>query len=192
MEKERGLRRRDFLKTTAVGIAVVGLDMLPSGASAQGQKALETKKDVAFIQARAKEHYFVQRFNWAEATSLSFKEYLGIDSSLLPRAAAGFGGGFGLKGSLCGIFMGSVMAIGIKFGRNDPKDTKALATTNEKVKKFSERFETEFGSRNCLELAGYRIDTPDQFKKWVDSGGVKRCNAMMRRTVQFVVEDFLV
>jgi C_GCAxxG_C_C family probable redox protein len=122
---------------------------------------------------------------------LSFKEYFGVDSPVLPKAAAGLPG-FGLKGSLCGVFMGSVMAIGLKYGRNDPKDTKALATTNEKVKKFSDRFVKEFGSRDCIELAGYRIDTPEQFKAWVASGGVKRCNAMMQRTVKFMVEEFLV
>jgi len=122
---------------------------------------------------------------------LSFKEYFGVDSPVLPKAAAGFPG-FGLKGSLCGVFMGSVLAIGLKYGRNDMKDAKALATTNEKVKKLSERFEREFGSRNCIELAGYPIDTPEQFKKWVDSGGVKRCNAMMQRTFKIMVEEFLV
>lgn len=123
---------------------------------------------------------------------MSLKEYFGIDSPLLPRAAAGFGGGFGLKGSLCGIFMGSVMAIGIKDGRNDMKDAKALATVNEKVKKFSDRFVKEFGSRDCWELAGYRLENPEQFKAWVASGGVKRCNAMMRRTVQILIDDFQV
>jgi C_GCAxxG_C_C family probable redox protein len=123
---------------------------------------------------------------------LSFKEYFGFDSPLLPRAAAGFGGGFGLKGSLCGVFMGSVMAIGIKDGRNDARDTKALATVNEKVKKFSDRFVKEFGSRDCAELAGYRLENPEQFKAWVASGGVKRCNAMLRRTVQIAIDDFKV
>ena len=121
---------------------------------------------------------------------MSFKEYFGIESPLLPRAAAGFGGGFGLKGSLCGIFMGSVMAIGIKDGRNDAKETQALATVNEKVKKFSDRFVKEFGSRDCWELAGYRLEDPEQFKKWAETGGVKRCNAMLRRTVQILIDDF--
>ena len=122
---------------------------------------------------------------------MSFKEYFGIDSPLIPRAAAGFGGGFGLKGSLCGVFMGSVMTLGVKYGRNDPKDRKSVPILNKKVQKFSERFVKEFGSRDCLELAGYRIENREQFKAWAASGGVKRCNAMMRRTVQILIDDFL-
>jgi C_GCAxxG_C_C family probable redox protein len=158
----------------------------------QEQEALREKNDVAWVQERAREYYFVQRFNWAEATSLSFKEYLNVDSPLLPRAAAGFAGGFGLKGSLCGIFLASIMAIGLKHGRNDMKDAEALAKTNDKVKKYSERFIIEFGSRDCTELAGYHLETPEQFQAWVASGGVKRCNAMLRRNIQIMIEEFLV
>jgi C_GCAxxG_C_C family probable redox protein len=123
---------------------------------------------------------------------LSFKEYLGIDSPLIPRIATGFGGGFGLKGSLCGVLIGSIMAIGLKFGRTDIKDAQALATVNDKVKKFLARFETEFGAKDCAHLAGYQIINKDEWQKWVDSGGVKRCNAMLRRTVQVMVDEYLV
>jgi Ni,Fe-hydrogenase I small subunit len=63
MEKEKGIKRRDFIKATGVGIAVAGLDLFSSDALAQEQKALEKTKDVAWVQARAKEHYFIERFN---------------------------------------------------------------------------------------------------------------------------------
>jgi hypothetical protein len=65
MEEEKGLRRRDFIKTTAVGIgiAVAGMDMFSSDAPAQELKAPGKQKDVAWVQAKANEHYFVQRFN---------------------------------------------------------------------------------------------------------------------------------
>jgi hypothetical protein len=57
---------------------------------------------------------------------LSFKDYLEIKDSLVPRLATGFGGGIGRKGSLCGAFTGSIMAIGMKMGRTDPKDKEAV------------------------------------------------------------------
>jgi len=44
--------------------------------------------------------------------SLSFKEYLGIKDSILPKLASGLVEGLGGKGSLCGAFTGSIMAIG--------------------------------------------------------------------------------
>ena len=84
------------------------------------------------------------------------------------------------------------MAIGLKSGRNDIKDRQALLTVNAKVQNLLDRFETEFGSKDCAQLAGYRLEDKEQWKKWVDSGGVKRCNAMLRRTVQVMLDDFLV
>jgi len=191
MEKSKGLTRRDLFRTTAIGITVAGLNAFSSEAFGQNQKDV-TAKDVVLVQKKANEHHLIQRFNRAEATSLSFKECFGIDSPLLPRVAAGFGGGFGLKGSICGVLMGSIMAVGMKFGRNDIHDTQALQTVNTKVQKLLQRFDTEFGSRNCHELAGYRLEDQEQFKKWVESGGVKRCNAMLRRTVQVLFDEFLV
>ena len=56
------MNRRDFLKTTAIGVAVMGLDTSSSDALAQGQKA-DATKDLAWVQEKAKEHYLIQRFN---------------------------------------------------------------------------------------------------------------------------------
>lgn len=122
---------------------------------------------------------------------MSFKEYLGIESPLVPRAAAGLPG-FGLKGSLCGVYLASLLAIGMKHGRNDPKDTAALVKTNGLVQKFTARYVKEFGSRDCWELAGRKIDTPEGFKAWAENGGVKRCNAMIQRTAKIMVEEYLI
>jgi C_GCAxxG_C_C family probable redox protein len=52
---------------------------------------------------------------------LSFKEYLGYQDSLIPKLATGFGGGVGRKGSLCGAFTGSIMAMGMKMGKTTPR-----------------------------------------------------------------------
>jgi len=62
MEKDHRFNRRDFFKTTAIGIAVAGLDVLSSDALAQEQQA-PAGKDVAWVQAKANEHYLIQRFN---------------------------------------------------------------------------------------------------------------------------------
>jgi C_GCAxxG_C_C family probable redox protein len=89
---------------------------------------------------------------------LSFKEYFGYQDSLIPRLATGFGGGVGRKGSLCGAFTGSIMAIGMKMGRTDPKDRETLLKVYEKCQQYWEKFEKEFGSRDCYALIGYHLD----------------------------------
>jgi C_GCAxxG_C_C family probable redox protein len=119
---------------------------------------------------------------------LSFKDYLGIEDSLLPRLASGFGGGVGRKGSLCGAFTGAIMAIGMKMGRTDPKDRKTLLMVYEKCQQFWEKFEKEFGSRNCYDLIGLHLDDPEENKKWAETGGREKCTAIVEKTAGMLCE----
>jgi len=62
MKMEKGLKRRDFIKTAA-GVAGAGLSMLSLDALAQEKKAPAEKKEVAWVQEKANQYYFIQRFN---------------------------------------------------------------------------------------------------------------------------------
>jgi C_GCAxxG_C_C family probable redox protein len=119
---------------------------------------------------------------------LSFKDYLGLEGSLLPRLASGFGGGVGRKGSLCGAFTGGIMAIGMKMGRTDPKDRKTLLEVYDKCQQFWEKFEKEFGSRNCYDLIGLHLDDPEENKKWAETGGREKCTAIVEKTAGMLCE----
>lgn len=120
--------------------------------------------------------------------SLSFKEYLGYQDSIVPKLATGFGGGVGLKGSLCGALTGSVMAIGMKIGRDDPKDRKAALNVYEKCREFWDQFEKEFGSGDCYKLIGYHLDSPEENKQWSASGGREKCAAIVEKTARMLCE----
>jgi C_GCAxxG_C_C family probable redox protein len=121
---------------------------------------------------------------------LSFKDYWGIADSLLPKLATGFGGGIGLKGSLCGALIGSVMAIGMKLGRTNPKDRDAALKVYEKCREFLDRFEKEFGNKDCYPITGYHLDNPDEMKQWLKSGGREKCSEIVRKTAQMLC-DFI-
>jgi C_GCAxxG_C_C family probable redox protein len=119
---------------------------------------------------------------------LSLKEYLKIEDSLLPGLATGFGGGIGRKGSLCGAFTGSIMAIGMKMGRTDPNDKETLLKVYEKCQEFWEKFAVEFGSRECFTLTGYHFDDPEEHKKWATTGGREKCADIVAKTAQMLCE----
>lgn len=119
---------------------------------------------------------------------MSFKEYLGIQDSLLPKLATGFGGGVGGKGSLCGAFTGSVMAIGMKMGRTDPKDRERVSKVGEKCRQFWGQFEKELGSTECYGLLGYHLDIPEERQQWLDSGGRKKCLGIVEKAAQMLCE----
>jgi C_GCAxxG_C_C family probable redox protein len=117
---------------------------------------------------------------------LSLKEHLGIEGSFLPSLATGFGGGVGRKGSLCGAFTGSIMAIGMKMGRTDPNDKETLQKVYEKCQQFWDKFEEEFGSRECYPLTKHRLEDPEEYKKWVSSGGRERCTQIVAKAAQML------
>jgi C_GCAxxG_C_C family probable redox protein len=119
---------------------------------------------------------------------LSFKEYLGIQDPLIPRLATGFGGGVGRKGSLCGAFTGSIMAIGMKMGRVDPKDKETLAKIYEKCQQYWDQFEKEFGSNMCYSIIGVHLDNEEERQRWLSSGGLEKCTNIVEKTAHMLCE----
>jgi len=80
------------------------------------------------------------------------------------------------------------MAIGMKMGRNDPKDRERLLKVYEKCQQFWDWFEKEFGSRDCYTLIGYHLDDPVENKKWLESGGREKCAGIVEKTAQMLCE----
>jgi len=145
------------------------------------------KDEVKRVSEKAK-RYFDQGFNWAESISLSFKEYLGIKDSILPKLATGFGGGIGRKGSLCGAFTGSIMAIGMKLGRTNATDKDAVAKVYSKCQEFWSQFEKEFGSNLCYDIIEVHLDNEEERQKWLASGGMEKCSKVVEKTAQMLCE----
>jgi C_GCAxxG_C_C family probable redox protein len=119
---------------------------------------------------------------------LSFKEYLGIKDSILPKLATGFGGGIGRKGSLCGAFTGSIMAIGMKLGRTKANDKDAVAKVYSKCQEVWSQFEKEFGSNLCYDIIQVRLDNEEERQKWLASGGMEKCSKIVEKTAQMLCE----
>ncbi len=110
--------------------------------------------------------FFNGGFNCAESSLLSVTESLGIKNDLIPKIATGFGGGFGRTSQICGAVSGAVIAIGIKFGRNDIKDLESKDITYDKVRSFMKKFEDEFKSIVCKDLTGCDLKTIEGIEKY--------------------------
>jgi C_GCAxxG_C_C family probable redox protein len=86
-------------------------------------------------------------------------QQLGIQSDTIPRIATPFGAGIGGKGIICGAVIGSVMAIGLKHGREEPSQPRDTAYAL--AREFCQRFEEETGSLSCRELTGMDLSMPE-------------------------------
>ncbi|MGC8896255.1 MAG: C-GCAxxG-C-C family protein [Candidatus Bathyarchaeia archaeon] len=69
---------------------------------------------------------FLEDYNCAQSVLLTMFEYWNGENELIPKIATAFGGGIGRCGSVCGALTGGVMALGIKYGTNEPSLEKHL------------------------------------------------------------------
>jgi len=108
--------------------------------------------------------------NCAESVLMTFAEARGVRSDVIPRIATGFGGGIGRKGSVCGALSGSVMALGLKYGRDTKKEKERAENCAHKASECYTRFEKKLGSVLCYDLIEFDLSTPEGHKQFMESG----------------------
>jgi len=86
---------------------------------------------------------------------------------------------------MCGALTGVVMATGIAFGREKPRESRGEGV--DLVKELLRNFRQEFGSVNCYELVGIPYEEEEWSEKWQAMNMRDRCVEFVR----FVVEQWL-
>ena len=89
-------------------------------------------------------------------------------SDAVTRIATGFGGGVSRLGSICGALSGTIMAMGLVEGRNDPSDNDAKLKLYKKVIILINDFKDEFGTVDCRELTGCDLLTEEGLAKFAE------------------------
>lgn len=115
--------------------------------------------DTATQVALRSEELFQNGLFCAESVLQAIAESQNIQNELIPRIATGLCSGIARTGGLCGAAGGAILAINMLCGRDDTTST--VESNYEVVRDFVRRFEAEFGSTNCYELVGCRLDTPE-------------------------------
>lgn len=133
--------------------------------------------------------YFQSGYNCAQSVLLALYEHLEPDgkNSLVPKIAAGFGGGIGRCGSACGALTGSVMAVGIKYASNEAGVEKR-AETYAKAKKLYKQFEKQQGTVLCRDLIKYDLSNPDEAAKFRQE---KVSEKVCVNLIKSAIENFL-
>ncbi len=108
--------------------------------------------------ARGKSHFRAGLY-CAESVLLAAAEAFQIQNDLIPRIATGFCSGVARTGGLCGAVSGAILAVGMLRGRN--RSTDKVDDSYRLVRRIARGFEERFGSTNCFQLTGCRLDTPE-------------------------------
>lgn len=133
-------------------------------------------------------NYFDQGYNCAQSVLLTMQEYYGIqENKLIPKIATAFGGGIGRLGSLCGALTGAIIAIGLKYGTNEPI-LKKKEKTYKLAQKFYEQFSKASGSPFCKELIGYDLTDPEELDKARKSNvHEEKCTHFVKEAVEILI-----
>lgn len=95
-------------------------------------------------------------------------ERLGAQGALPPGVAAGFGGGIGRAGLVCGAISGAVIAAGWRHGTgSDAPDKDKLYDIARLVLR---EFQSKFGSTQCRTLTGFDLSDPESYEEAKESG----------------------
>ena len=125
-------------------------------------------------------------YNCAESVLLALYEHIEPKSKneLVPKIAAGFGGGIGRCGSVCGALTGSIMAVGIQYASNETgveKRAKAYAYAKTLLKTFEEQHGTTF----CRDLIKYDLSNPEEAVKFRQEGiPQKVCSKLIKDAIE--------
>lgn len=117
----------------------------------------------------------------------SLVEALGMECSGVARIATGFGAGMGRHGETCGALVGAVMALGLRYGREDGSDSEAKAKTYSKVDQLLCAFQKQFGTPTCRDLIGCDLRTPEGNERFKKEKLIVEC----RKFVEFAAREAL-
>ena len=127
--------------------------------------------------------------NCAQASFAVLSEEFGLAGETILKALTPFPG-IALRGETCGAVVGSLMAIGLVYGRDDLEDWHGYIGSLPSARRFTRRFEELHGSTACSSILEAKLgrrfnlaDTGDSLK-YVEAGGPKACGDVVASAVQ--------
>ena len=151
------------------------------------------KKDVKLINhpnllsEKAIRHFRDDGYNCSQSVLLTMAEHWKCRNELIPKVATAFGGGMGRCGSVCGALTGGLMAIGVKYGTNEPSVEKR-SRAYELAGTFYRQFEKQNRSVMCRELIGLDLSDAKQRKKAHEERVFeKKCTVFVKSAIEILV-----
>lgn len=139
------------------------------------------------ILGRAKE-LLLESGNCAQTSFSILNDEFDLGGELILKALTPFPG-IALRGETCGAVIGSLMALGVVYGRDDLTDFKGYIGSLPSARRFCRQFEEENGSTACAailqEKLGKNFDLADQVQAlaYASEGGPEACSEVVASAI---------
>ncbi|MDO6545410.1 C-GCAxxG-C-C family protein [Photobacterium sanguinicancri] len=134
---------------------------------------------------RLAEIHFENGLLCAESVVSAIAEYQGVDDHLASKMATGFCSGVARTCGPCGALSGAVMGISLALGRESKSDT--VVATYEATQELVEKFESEFGAKDCHKLLGCDIGTEEGMAHFRSHNLRANCSNYTRKAAEIAV-----
>ena len=123
---------------------------------------------------------FQQGFICSQAVLAAYAPDLGLPHESALKIAAGFGGGMGRSGEVCGAVSGAIMVIGLHTGLIEPGNSATKDNTYAMTQQLIEQFKERHGSILCRDLLDCDLAQPEGLQH------AREAQLFARRCPQFV------
>ena len=113
---------------------------------------------------------------------------MGDVNDRITRMATILPGGSSLRGGACGILLGALASVGLKFGSVKREERGLSAKLGLKVHDFfQELTRSEFGSTDCRDISCCDFTNPKEAKAYIGSKAQDRCAVLLTDTIHFLL-----
>ena len=142
------------------------------------------KKNISSAKSIAEENYSSGLY-CAESVVQAIANTYEIENDLLPKMATAFCSGMSRTSGTCGALTGAILGVSAIHGRSNSDESveKAYKATQKLVAEF----ESEFGNKNCRELLGSDLGTPEGQSKFRKENLNTRCHGYTIRAAELAV-----
>jgi C_GCAxxG_C_C family probable redox protein len=131
--------------------------------------------------------------NCAQTCFAVLQEEFDLEGDAILKALTPFPG-IALRGETCGAVTGSLLALGLLFGREDLEDWRGYLASLPSARRFCRRFEEAHGSTMCRHILetklGRQFDLADRTEalEYATSGGPQACGEVVATAVTIASE----
>ena len=129
---------------------------------------------------------FNEGFNCAQAIFSIYGSLFDLDQNLCFRIAELFGAGMAYSGNICGAVTGSLMVLGLKYGRQEAEDIESKYKANKRAKEFLRKFKEKNSSISCRYLINTDISTEEKLEKARENNVFANCVDYVRDAAEIL------
>jgi C_GCAxxG_C_C family probable redox protein len=187
-EGKQNITRREFIMASSAISATVLLSRLGM--------AIQPSQEVVMNELDEKvKKYLALSGKCSQTSFLALQEQFGLDGTIV-KALNPFPG-IAFRCETCGAVVGSLMALGLVYGREKLDDLSGYAAAIGPSQRFCRSFEEEVGSTMCGNIMEsefgrrFNLADPDEFAEFQASGALEKCTAVAQKGVRIAAEIVL-